>query len=110
MNISNLSNQELAAEVQHWANKADNNTSGEWTVSADDLRIIAERLLLPTDDDVENAVDEAVSAVMGRVKKRVERRATQLKAIISDLKRLERELENDGDSRHYESDVEDDDE
>lgn len=107
MNISNLSNQELASQVQHWANKADNNTSGEWSITADDLRVIAERLLLPTDDDVENAVDEAVSAVLARVKTRVERRATQVNAIISDLQSLERELESDGDSRHYESDVED---
>lgn len=109
MDIGNLSNQELSAHVQHWANCADNNTSGEWSITGDDLRIIAERLLLPTDDDVENAVDEAVAAVLARVKKRVERRASQLEGIITDLESIASELDNDGDSRHYEDDVEDDD-
>lgn len=81
--INHLSNQELARQVERWADVADLAEQKQCVLSPEQLRIIAERLRMPTDEDLELAVEAEREAVLARVKARVD--TTQLNAIISDL-------------------------
>lgn len=86
--FNNYSNQELAGEVEHFANMMEAKGRKDITMSIEFMRLLAERLRMTTEADMDEALLDAANNVRQKVNAYTER----LNAAVSDLENISDEL------------------
>jgi len=91
----NSSNEELARFCEQWAGDAEVKKRKSVSLSPELVRLIAERLRLPTDADIETELAENEERISADAKKRLSRVTSRISAIVEDLESTARILETE---------------